>query len=971
MTITPVNALIQDVLAYQYNPASIQRAVLKKLTEATNGALEVVDPTNPFVFCLESAAVLTAAAMTKTEVCTRKQYPIAAQTQQDLYPHMSDLDYVNRFATPSNTKFSLLLPLEEVLVKMVEDQSTGMRKLVIPRNTFFTVAGVNFSLQYPIEIRQLAHGGLQVVYDAEKLSPLQTLSTNIINFEIRRNIDSEWIYFEFDVLQFDIISRLGQLDSSGDFKLGITIADQYYYTRVYVEGVGGRWVEIYTTHSDQIYDNTSPTAVLNVVDNVVNVSIPQIYTSSLLLNKGIRIDVYQTKGPLDMVLFDYSFSAFAATWQSYDKEDETVFSAPLKAFRTIIPFSDKVVSGGTNVMSFNDLRSRVINNSIGIPSLPITNAQIEGTLSLAGYGIVKNVDSITNRVFLATKPMPNPVNTNLITAAAASIFTLSTTMDALVQLDTVKNNGSSITITPDTLYKTEGGVTTIVPDAIRDALLAMPVDKRALVVTGGGFLYTPFHYVLDTSDNTFDCRPYYLDSPEIETKLFVSENDTTLLQVGTENYSVTRTRTGYEVIIITKSNESFKALSDAEVFVQMAYVPAGEKDRAYLNGHLIGLTETKERIYSFNLNSNFNVTKDDDLSLNSFLLYTLEPRITNAALVTEFDIIYSTSISLGSQWKSGAIDSKLGKFLLPDRIAGITNEIIRVRFGSALKTLWSRARSVIDSVPYKTWPENVPRYYESDIYLRDANGATITIDVHGNAVSTLLHSKGDPVLLTDGTPSFMHLKGDIILDGSGNPVTTDLRGMLRQIDLMLIEGAYWFATDATATKYRSTMTQVVVDWLTNDIAAISTKLLEKSHIYFYPKTTLGVVNVMVNDGVIKSIAAGQAFVVDLFVSGNVYSDIPLRTQITKATIKKISELLDQTTIAVDNIETALKGIYGLDVISIKLSGLGDTANLQALTIMDDGDRCSIRKRLVALPDNTLYVEEDITVNFIRHQIKLN
>ena len=116
--VTPVNSLMADVSLYQYNPGLIQRSVLSKLSDAMNGTLEIVDPTNPFVFSLESASVLTAAAMVKNEANTRKQYPYSAQDEEDLYLHMSDKDYIDRFATPSSTTFSILIPKEELLVRM-------------------------------------------------------------------------------------------------------------------------------------------------------------------------------------------------------------------------------------------------------------------------------------------------------------------------------------------------------------------------------------------------------------------------------------------------------------------------------------------------------------------------------------------------------------------------------------------------------------------------------------------------------------------------------------------------------------------------------------------------------------------------------------------------------------------------------------------------------------------------------------
>lgn len=967
MSDTPVNKLINNVLAYQTNPTQIQRAVLQTLSEAMNGTLEIVDPTNPFVFCLESASVLTAAAMIQSETNTRRQYPYAAQTPEDLYIHMSDKDFVDRFATPSKTKFSIALPFDETLEKMVTDPETGIRKIVLPRNSFFTIAGINFSMQYPVEVRQLLHGGLQVVYDAEVVSPLQTLTTNVIEHELRNNADGLWIHFQVDVQQFDIESQTSSLTAAQDFKLEYTLEDQYYYTRVYVENTDGSWKEIRTTHTDQVYDITTPTAVLKVVGKKVTVTIPQIYTSTNLLNKTVRVDFYQTKGPINLIPMDYPFTAFGATWIAYDNSDKNIYNAPIKTFRTLAVYAEHPVAGGADALSFEKLRDRVIKNAIGSPSLPITPTQIETTLERDGYTVVKSMDNVTRREFQATKAMPTPSDTRLITAAAASIETISVSLNDAVKLSSVIDNGSSVTITPETLYRTSDGVTSLVPSDVAANYRSLPVDKRALVVTNSNILYTPFHYVLDNSGDEFAVRPYYLDDPLAETKLFVAENDTALLQVNTGTYMVERVPSGYKVTIITSSGDDYKDLNDSEVHVQMAFVPAGEKDRAYLNGVLVGKTEEGERIYTFDLSTNFHVNAQDKLQLSKFKLYTLENRLTGTSLKNEFDIIFSTSKLMGNQWRPNVVDTVLGRFMLPSRVAGITHEKLRIRFGYALETLWARARSVISSVGYKRHQTDVPALYEKDVYEADANGSTIKI-VDGKVVQNLLHKRGDPVKNPDGSPVYKFRKGDVMLDTSGEPIVENERGMIRQIDMMLIEGVYAFATDATALKYRSELTNTVVSWLTNDLARIERELLELTNIYFYPKTTLGSIRVMVQEGLVKTIKAGQALRVDLFVPGYVYNNPELCEQLRKTTIRGISNALDNTTIAVDAIQQDLRNQYGSDVLSVRISGFGGEDNIQALTVLDESDRCSIRKRLVALSDDTLIVEEDVTVNFVRHEM---
>jgi hypothetical protein len=802
------------------------------------------------------------------------------------------------------------------------------------------------------------------------VSPLQALSTNIINHEIRTNIDGDYIYFEFDVQQFDIISQTGSLTSATDFSIDIGINDYFYYARVYAEAVDGSWYEIKTTHTDQIYDITVPTAVIKVVDKIITVSIPQVYTATGVLNRGIRIDVYETKGALDIILWELPLNAFNATWQAYDTSELNQYVAPLKSFTSIIPFSPGTVSGGSNGILFADLRNQVITNAIGAPSLPITSAQIATSLSLNGYSIVKNIDSITNRVFLATKGMPIPQDISLITPAAANISLISMAISDLVQINSVIDNGASVTITPDTIYQDINGIVKPIATNQLHSLLAEPVNKLALSVTNGNYLYTPFHYVLDTNNSEFSVRPYYLDNPTIVTKLFISENATTLIQVNTGTFSIYRTANGYAITIITLSGTAFKAIPDNQVFVQLSFIPAGEKDFAYLNGQLAGKTIDNESIYTFDLSTNFNVDANSNIELTQFLMYSSQARLTGANLLTDFNITFSTSAIVGAQWKASTLDAGLGTFLLPPNTVAITQEVLRVNFGYSLTTLWARARSVISSTPYKTQTVDMPRLYQQDIYSRDINGSAITFDSADLPILTLLHSKGDPILDSNGLPTYQYRVGDIVMDDNNNPIPSNTRGILRQFSIMLIEGAYWFANDIAASNYRTNITQSLISWLTTDLVDLSAKVLEQTRIYFYPNTTTGSIKALIDNGVVKYIKAGQTFVVDLSVSSLVYSNLPLRTQLETATIKAIGNQLSNSTVSVDSIITALRASYGSDVISIQLSGLGGTDVCSVITVIDDSQRCSIQKRLTALPNNSLIVEESISINFIKYAIPL-
>jgi hypothetical protein len=63
----------------------------------------------------------------------------------------------------------------------------------------------------------------------------------------------------------------------------------------------------------------------------------------------------------------------------------------------------------------------------------------------------------------------------------------------------------------------------------------------------------------------------------------------------------------------------------------------------------------------------------------------------------------------------------------------------------------------------------------------------------------------------------------------------------------------------------------------------------------------------------------------------------------------------------------LRNQYQDDVISLEIKGLGGTSNLNVVTMTDDSKRLSIRKRLVSRNDETLALEEDVTIDFVRHE----
>lgn len=104
----------------------------------------------------------------------------------------------------------------------------------------------------------------------------------------------------------------------------------------------------------------------------------------------------------------------------------------------------------------------------------------------------------------------------------------------------------------------------------------------------------------------------------------------------------------------------------------------------------------------------------------------------------------------------------------------------------------------------------------------------------------------------------------------------------------------------------------------------------------------------------------------LYVSKVVYEKPDLRAELTRSTIAKIDELLNRSTVSISNISSVLGTMYQNDVIALDMSNFGGEPGYNMLTIYEEGERCSIKKKLVAQGDGKLIVEEDVNVDFVQH-----
>ena len=963
-----ITDLMSNLDRFKYNPSAIQRTILDYLDEITNGEVDVVDPTNPFVFLLESSSVNTAVAITENLNNLRKQYPSLAQTEEDLYLHMSDKDFINRFAVPSETDFTVVIQVNDMYSKMVYDSVNKCGKLTIPRDTEFTIDDNVFTLQYPIDIKRFDNGIVQVNYDTTVSSPLSTLSSNIIDYVVRRDGNNlDWMFFKIPVAQFVIQTTYFPVQLSSIFSYNINFNDQFYFARVFYRNTGtsNLWQEMIVTHTDQVFDPFSPTAVLKVyTSSILNISIPKIYFTSGLVSGDVRVDIYTTKGELTINLSNFKMSSFGTRLKAIDEtRDLNDYTAAL-VNATYYTYSDQLVSGGTNGIDFETLRQRVIFNSVGDRQLPITNNQLEAYVANKGFDLVKNIDVITNRIFLATQKLPKPINTKLLTSANIGIGTLVTNVGYLSSVDKVALNNDRQTILSNNLFKNTNGILKLLTAAERNAIEALPRSEFLSRVNSNDYLYNPFYYVLDNSTSEFEVRAYNLDYPLASNLSFMTQNQSLQLPVNTGSYVLEKVSAGYKLTVVTKSGNYYKQLEDNLVGLQLSYLPVGESDYAYINGTFLGLNGSEERVYEFLLETDYDLDKQNSLSITNSRMFSNENIRNWISLTVDINLFYTT-ISLTDTYVPDESDALLGKFMLPATSACVTHEILTLELGANLSNLWSRSRSFATGMDYERYVDDVPMLYEQIVYDVDPSTNSIfSIDTNGELVYHILHNLGDPVLDEQGSPVLKHRKGDVVTDNAGLPIVVTSLSVDKEVDMLFVDGKYYFATDVSFVNYKAEVAAVLDTWITNDIVAIQDLLLEQTKIYFYPKTTIGMVKVYTDNNQEDMVASEQSLTVSLYVNKTVYNDIDIRTMMKNYAIKTIDSFINNSVINITEIETTLKTNYGESVKAVDIYGLGgDTKNYKVVNLAAEHNRLSLRKLLVQQQDGSMIIQEAVSVDF--------
>lgn len=955
---------IEQTKNINQDPAGLTLATLEPLEALVTDKDYDLSFTNPAVICIQAAACAAAAHINEAYLLYRKTYPELAESREDLYSHLTNEDLVGVYSEPASAKFYLALSLDE-LKRSAVDTSFGYRKVVLPKDTTITVDGYSFMLSYPIEIRILQSDGIRVLYNTDDENPLTPLISNVVEHKIvrnkifsSRNRSVEALILTLDVLQLRKVTYFDALIESTGFLKKYAITRKFHYLRVWTSDGDSEWSEIKVTQSTTRYDKNEPTAILKVLDGQISVEIPRIYFSNGLIDEQIKIEVYTTIGEIDLDLGKITPDEFTIEWLD-DSKYEDPANEVIRNVQTKHIFSDIRVTGGKNGISTQELKQRIIDRSTGKSVVPVTPQQLKNNSKYKGFDLVKKIDTLTKRLYIATRGLTAPLTSNIKTPIGTSVSTLHTSLDNILGFHNVSDNGSRVTINAGSYFKNVNGELLGVDTAEMDYINSLSPEAKVNLFLDNEYQFNPFHYVIDMTGSDVDLRPYYLNSPTIKNKFFIEENESINYDITTLQYAIEKVDTGYNILIFTAVSDLVKKIDGIteHLKLEVGFTSVGITGTAGTLATYVGDDDSGNMVYMFSINTNYDLNSDHQLIIDNFKILDNDERLIELPLETTITLKYMIDVDHVGVHNKSNIDQRSLSFLYATEHVGITEETLEVNFGIHLSNLWAASRSNISTSDY--------RVYEEDVY------ATYTINegsmemVDGELTYVIEHYAGDVVTDELGDPKIKHAAGDTYLDVNGNPVIENEKTIVRKLSLCLLEGSFGIATTPDIENYVKSSIIQLATWSTTGIASIANSLYEDTSLMFHPKENLSQIKILTQDGTIETIAAKQSMRVRYYLSDKAYKQKELRSLLEDLAKNVIISEFSKTTISILNIESLIKEQAGDDIISVKISGI-DNDNYPLVSIVEDVNSLSISKRPVLLTNGNITVEDDVTFEWVKH-----
>lgn len=954
----PVNPIniderLKDLELFKFHPSALVEVNFNSLSDMLEGRVEILEPNNPISFLLETGGLSTAFGIQQFILETRKLFPDLANTEDDLYKHMSDEDYLNRFSSPSKAKVRFSISHNDYLSKAYVDPVTGDRILTIPRNYSVNIENNIFSTTAPIVIRMTDADVMDIRYKAEEMDNVFPLRTNYIPFEtIKLNQQESYTIFDVDLPEIKLEASELITNKSSLLKgsMNFDPSRLFYYFKAYHTYDGKNWEELLTTHTEDVWDIKTPTCIVKVnkLAKKVDYYIPPAYINNGMIGVKVRFICYSTRGAINVDFNDYKLDDFKNNYVDlFPNRENNVTENALNRIAVKCNIKGRVI-GGRNEKSFDDLKRDVINNNLR-PNLPITDNQIENLLRDTELEPIRDYDVVTGRGYLVKMRIPSNVTKYRVSRMSLDLIEYRSTLRKMID----EGNGTHspennvVVIPKGTMFEVDrtSGVRMLTSSEVKN-IKSLSGQTLTRTINLKNYMVSHYHYVLNASGEETLLKPYELTLPEIEYINFKDYNDKTMIGINTNNGIIAKTDKGYQLdyYVDVKIIDSYYSVNDITPYI--IYVNE-TGNRFYLEGKLyMGVGGVS--VFRFSIDSDFYIDSKDKIHVKNFR-DTNGDRITiDLNLTEELNICYMTS-NIPVIFEAKEMEELINSSYLTGKFAIVTQEIHKIKFGSSLEHLYSRIHTSTGLTEYKTYDDVVYKKYNETIFDAKTN--------------EIIHRPNDYVLNSKGEKIVVHNIGDIVVDQKGNPVPLGKEDHFRYLNILLMDYKMELGTSEHIDEYRNHVRQTINSLLFNNMVYINEELLERT----VAKLTVpnGTTDIMVAyDGQYGYIQPNQSFKVNVYVNQRVHEDDETRKGIERTIIDTIDGYLSGNKILVRTDLT--------DLLKQRTKAFCKSVNIVKMTELDgdyikisnDNAEIGIRKRLVVTPDG-YDVEDDVTFNFVK------
>lgn len=954
--IQPINTLsiekeLSNLELYKYHPNGILNISLNRLIDMLDGKIDIVDPSNPFTYLLETSCLNTAFAIQEYTLLTRKLYPRLANNYNDLFLHMSDFDYLGIFAEPAygNVIFNILLNDFETRAKYDPVQNEYVLKL--PRHLKVTVDKYIFTLPSAIIIRKTENGIFDVKFENQTFNNIFPVETNYIDFYLYKvNAEETYITFKVKLPEIDIEAVEIPLEKSKLFKNTLTYnpsRDFYFFRAFYRKN--NEWKEMLVTHTEEIYDIYNPTCVIkvNTTEHTIDYFIPSIYINSNQIETKVKFLIYTTNGPIDVNFNNYTISSFNNEYNPVFPEEELDDTTePLQLITKVIYLADKVV-GGKNSLDFNSLKNAVIDNSIGDRKLPITNKQLEFFIEQNNFKLIKDVDTVTNRIFLLSTQLPSPLTRYPVTRLNFDIIEYKTTINKL------KLNGNNIidinlhvTIIPEnTIFVLEENELKILSGIEQTNLQSLSDINLVNELNSKKYLATFYHYILTSYNDKVELRAYDLNNTEISNINFKEFNSTTRVSINTSNIAIAKTPNGYTINVLTNLKKYVNSINETNIKPYLVYTDINGS-KYYIEGNLF-TNINNNPVYKFLLDTNYFIDNNNKIYISNFRDINNNLTTIGIDLESKLEIIYVSNI-IPPNFIPSSIDSYIYGSYIAVNSCVVTLEEVKIKFADYLEYLDTRIHTSVGDQPYETYNEDIPLRYTSNVY--DSN-------------NNIIHYVNEIVLDENNNPIIQHHKGDIKYDENNNPIPIPIQDYNVYMNLLFIDYRAIVANTEDIINYRKYLRSFLTEKIVENAKNVQEVLLENTIAYVTLPKSIENVIIKANNK-IASVYGLQNLQIDLYVKENIYNDTSIRDNIEYAIIKQVDEyFFNRKIINKSELHELLFTNLKEYVENITIRNF---TNLDAdyIEIINNNSYIGLNKKLV-LENNKYNLKEDITIKFLK------